>query len=39
MLAPPEFNKRKLAQGNLITKTDFDNKMSSLNGKIVSNKM
>ena len=28
----------RLKQVNLITKTDFDNKMSSLNRKIVSNK-
>ena len=38
MLVPPKFNKQKLAQATLITKTDFDNKMSSLNGKIFSNK-
>ena len=28
----------RLAQANLITKTDFDAKLSSLNGKITSNK-
>ena len=33
-----EFNKLKLAQANLITKTDFDNKLSSLNRKITANK-
>ena len=31
------FNAR-LAQANLVTKTDFDAKLSSLNGKITSNK-
>ena len=41
----PEFNKlttenfaARLAQANLVTKTDFDNKLSSLNRKITSNK-
>ena len=41
----PEFNKltaenfaERLAQANLITKTDFDVKLSSLNRKITSNK-
>ena len=33
-----EFNKLKLAQANLITKTDFNNKLSSFNRKIVLNK-
>ena len=33
-----EFNKLKLAQADLVTKTDFDNKYSSLNRKIVLNK-
>ena len=41
----PEFNKltaensaARLAQANLITKTVFDNKLSSLNRKLTSNK-
>ena len=41
----PEFNKlaadvfnARLAQANLITKTDFDAKLSSLNKKITQNK-
>ena len=41
----PEFNKvtaenfaARLPQANLITKTDFDAKLSSLNTKITSNK-
>ena len=41
----PEFNKlavdvfnAKLAQANLVTKTDFDDKLSSLNRKITQNK-
>ena len=41
----PEFNtltddvfNARLAQANLITKTDFDAKMSSLNRKVTSNK-
>ena len=34
----PEFNKLKLAQADLVTKADFDNKLSSLNRKMVSNK-
>ena len=41
----PEFNKltaenlaARLAQANLVIKTDFDNKLSSLNKKITSNK-
>ena len=33
-----EFNKLKLAQANLVTKTDFDNKLTSYNRRIVSNK-
>ena len=44
-ITTPEFNKltaenfsARLAQANLITKTDFDAKLSSLNRKIVSNK-
>ena len=44
-ITTPEFNKltaenfaERLKQANFITKTDFDNKMSSLNRKIVSNK-
>ena len=44
-ITTPEFNKltaenlaARLAQTNLITKTDFDNKLSSLNKKIPSNK-
>ena len=36
-LAASVFN-AKLAQANLITKTDFDAKLSSLNSKITSNK-
>ena len=36
-LAASVFN-AKLAQANLITKTDFDAKLSSLNRKITSNK-
>ena len=43
-ITTPEFNKltvenfaAKLAQANLITKTDFDTKLSSLNRKITSN--
>ena len=36
-LAASVFNAR-LAQANLITKTDFDAKLSSLNGKITPNK-
>ena len=36
-LAPDVFNTR-LAQANLITKTDFGTKLSSLNRKITSNK-
>ena len=36
-LAANVFNAR-LAQANLITKTDFDAKLSSLNGKITANK-
>ena len=41
----PEFNKlavdvfnARLAQANLVTKTDFDDKLSSLNRKITQNK-
>ena len=37
-ISTPEFNKLKLAQPDFVTKTDFDNKLSSLNRKIVSNK-
>ena len=44
-IATPEFNtlaanvfNARLAQANLITKTDFDAKLSSLNRKITSNK-
>ena len=44
-ITTPEFNKlraenfaARLAQANLITKTDFDEKMSSLNRKITLNK-
>ena len=43
-ITTPEFNKltsknfaARLAQGNLVTKTDFDNKLSNLNRIIVSN--
>ena len=36
-LAASVFNAR-LAEANLITKTDFDTKLSSLNRKITSNK-
>ena len=36
-LAADVFNAR-LAQANLVTKTDFDAKLSSLNRKITSNK-
>ena len=37
-ISTPEFNKLKLAQADLVTKTDFDNKLSDLNRKIVTNK-
>ena len=44
-IATQEFNKlaadvfnAKIAQANLITKTDFDDKLSNLNRKITSNK-
>ena len=44
-ITTPEFNKltaesltARLAQANLITKADFDNKLSNLNRIIVSNK-
>ena len=44
-ITTPEFNtlgadvfNRRLAQANLITKTDFDAKLSSLNRKITENK-
>ena len=44
-ITTPEFDKlaadvfkTRLAQANLVTKTDFDNKLSSLNREIVSNK-
>ena len=44
-ITPPEFNtlaadvfNARLAQANLITKIDFDAKLSSLNGKITANK-
>ena len=33
-----EFNKLKLPQANLVTKTDFDNELKKNNKKIVSNK-
>ena len=33
-----EFNKLKLAQADLVTKIDFNNKYSSLNRKIVLNR-
>ena len=33
-----EFNKLKLAQANLVTKTAFDNELKKYNKKIVSNK-
>ena len=36
-LAADVFNAR-LAQANLVTKADFDNKLSNLNRKITSNK-
>ena len=45
-ITTPEFNKltaenfaARLAQANLVTKTDFNNKLSSLNRKITSNKI
>ena len=41
-ITTPEFNKltaktfaARIAQANLVTKTDFDNKMSSLNKKLL----
>ena len=44
-ITTPEFNKltaenlaERLKQASLVTKTDFDNKLSSLNTKIVLNK-
>ena len=44
-ITTPEFNKvtaenfaARLAQANLVTKTDFDNKLSSFNRKITGNK-
>ena len=44
-ITTPEFNKltlenfaARLAQANLIAKTDFDNRLMSLNRKITSNK-
>ena len=44
-IIPPEFNNlaardftARLAQANLVTKTDFDDKLNSLNQKIYSNK-
>ena len=44
-ITPPEFNKltaenfaAQLAPANLVTKTDFDNKLINLNKKINSNK-
>ena len=37
-ITTPEFNKLKLVQADLVTKTNFDNKLSSLNRKIVLNK-
>ena len=43
-IATPEFNKltaekfaERLTQANLVPKTDFDNKLSSLNRKITAN--
>ena len=33
-----EFNILKLAQADLVTNTDFDNKLTSYNRRIVSNK-
>ena len=33
-----EFNKLKLAQADLVTKTDLNNKLTNLNRKIVLNK-
>ena len=38
-ITTPEFNKLKLGQADLVTKTDFDNKLTSPNRKIVTNKM
>ena len=35
---PADFSNARLAQANLITKTDFDAKLSSLNRKISANK-
>ena len=37
-ITTPEFNKPKLAQADLVTKTDFSNKFSSLDRKILLNK-
>ena len=44
-ITTPEFNKltaenfaARLVQANLVTKTDFDNNLSSLNNKITPNK-
>ena len=44
-IATPEFNKltlenfaARLEQANLVTKTEFDNKLTSLNKRITSNK-
>ena len=44
-ITTPEFNKlsadvfnARLAQANLVTKTDFDNSVSSLDSKIAANK-
>ena len=37
-ITTPEFNKSKLAQANLVTKTGFDNELSSLNRKTLLNK-
>ena len=37
-ITTPEFNKLKLTEADLVTKTNFDNKLSTLNRKIVSNK-
>ena len=44
-ISTPEFNKltaknfaARLTQANLVTKADFDNKLTSLNRKITSNK-
>ena len=33
-ITAPEFNKIKLAQADLVTKTDFNNKLTSINRKM-----